>query len=273
MAAHGAGAHGHHGNPADLDAYIARMEEPERAQWQKPDEVIAALQLKPGQVACDIGAGPGYFSLRLARAVGDSGHVFAVDAEPRILEALRKRIDSSKAKNVSPVLALADDPLLPRNACDLILIVDTYHHFPDGAAYLRRLSRSLRPGGKMVNIDFHKRDLPVGPPLEHKVSREAFLKEAPFPDEQRSLSQSAAATSPVAPASGFDVSSRRPKHWPSRRGPRPLRLVNVSAATSGGRFWVSTEAQPRIAAVLPRFRRSAKAFENSSSQIERAPRR
>ena len=178
MAAHGAGGHGRHGNPADLDAYIARMEEPERAQWQKPDEVVAALQLKPGQIACDIGAGPGYFSLRLARAVGESGHVFAVDVEPRILEALRKRLEASTAKNLSPVLALPDDPLLPPNACDLILVVDTYHHFPDGAAYLRRLARSLRPGGRLVNIDFHKRELPVGPKLEHKVSREAFLKDA-----------------------------------------------------------------------------------------------
>lgn len=178
MAAHGAGAHGQHGNPADLDGYIARMEEPERAQWQKPDEVVAALQLKTGQVACDIGAGPGYFSLRLARAVGEAGHVFAVDVEPRILEALRKRIQSSKAKNISPVLSLPEDPLLPQNACDLILIVDTYHHFPDGPAYLRSLSRSLRPDGQLVNIDFHKRDLPVGPPVDHKVSREAFLRDA-----------------------------------------------------------------------------------------------
>ena len=170
--------HGKHGNPEDLDAYIARMEEPERAQWQKPDEVVAALGLKAGQVACDIGAGPGYFSLRMARAVGDVGRVFAVDVEPRILEALRKRIEASGARNVTPVLSLADDALLPSGACDLILIVDTYHHFPDGPAYLRRLSRSLRPGGRIVNIDFHKRELPVGPPLDHKVSREAFIRDA-----------------------------------------------------------------------------------------------
>jgi ubiquinone/menaquinone biosynthesis C-methylase UbiE len=172
------GKHGKHGNPDDLEAYIARMEEPERAQWQKTDEVVAALQLKAGQVACDVGAGPGYFSLRLARAVGDSGRVLAVDVEPRILEVLRKRIESAHARNITPVLSLRDDCFLPAGACDLILIVDTYHHFPDGPGYLRRLSRSLRPGGRMVNIDFHKRDLPVGPPLDHKVSREEFLRDA-----------------------------------------------------------------------------------------------
>lgn len=182
MAAHGEGAHGHHGNPADLEAYIERMEEPDRAKWQKPDQVVAALQLEPGQVACDIGAGPGYFSLRLARAVGESGHVFAVDVEPRILEALRKRVGSASARNVTPVLSLPDDPLLPRALCDLILIVDTYHHFPAGRAYLRRLSQSLRSGGRIVNIDFHKRELPVGPPIGHKVSREAFLQDADAAD-------------------------------------------------------------------------------------------
>ena len=181
MAAHvegGHGQHGQHGNPADLDAYIARMEEPERATWQKPDEVVAALQLKPGQTACDIGAGPGYFAIRLARAVGESGQVFGVEVEPRMLEALRKRLETAHVRNLTPVLSLAGDPLLPPNACDLILIVDTYHHFPDGPGYLRRLVRSLRPGGKIVNIDFHKRELPLGPPVEHKVSREAFLKDA-----------------------------------------------------------------------------------------------
>jgi ubiquinone/menaquinone biosynthesis C-methylase UbiE len=176
--AHGEMHGRNHGNPDDLDAYIARMEEPERAQWQKPDEVLSALQVKPGQVACDIGAGPGYLSLRLARAVGDSGRVFAVDVEPRILEVLRKRIESAGARNVTPVLSLPGDALLPHAACDLILIVDTYHHFPDGPAYLRQLTRALRPGGRIVNIDFHKRELPVGPPVDHKVSREDFLHDA-----------------------------------------------------------------------------------------------
>ena len=167
-----------HGNPADLEAYIARMEEPSRAEWQKPDDVVRALNLRPGQVACDIGAGPGYFSLRLARVLGDAGRVYAVDVEPRILAVLRDRIRDSGARNVTPVLSLADDALLPAGGCDLILIVDTYHHFPDGPAYLQRLSRALKPGGRIANVDFHKRELPVGPPVEHKVAREAFLADA-----------------------------------------------------------------------------------------------
>ena len=170
--------HRHHGNPEDLDSYVAKMEDPSRAEWQKPDEVLRVLAPRRGQVVCDIGAGPGYFTFPVARAVGDAGHVYAVDVEPRILEALRKRLRKSRLRNVTPVLALEDDPLVPTASCDLILVVDTYHHFPDGPAYLRRLARSLCPGGRLVNIDFHKRELPVGPPPEHKLTREEFLAQA-----------------------------------------------------------------------------------------------
>jgi len=167
--------HDHHGNPDDLEGYIAKLEDPARDAWQLPDKVVAALALQPGATACDIGAGPGYFALRMARAVGARGQVFAVDVEPRILDVLRQRIAKSTLRNVTPVLALGDDPLLPPASCDLILIVDTFHHFPDGAAYLKRLTAALRPGGQIVNIDFQKRELPVGPPVEHKVAREDFI--------------------------------------------------------------------------------------------------
>ena len=170
--------HGKHGNPGDLQSYIAKMESPDRDAWQKPAEVVRALQMQPGQVACDIGAGPGYFALRLAREAGDRGAVFAVDVDPRILDVLRNRIEKSGVRNVVPVLGLPGDPLIPLDSCDLILVVDTFHHFPDGVSYLRRLARSLRKGGRLVNIDFHKRELPVGPPVEHKVSREEFLSKA-----------------------------------------------------------------------------------------------
>jgi ubiquinone/menaquinone biosynthesis C-methylase UbiE len=169
---------GRYGNPVDLDAYISKMEDPSRAEWQQPDRVVKALSLKAGQTACDIGAGPGYFTLRLVKQVGPSGHVYAVDVEPRILEVLRERVGVPEVKNVTPVLALADDPMLPQNLCDVILIVDTYHHFPDGPSYLARLARSLKKAGRMANVDFQKKETPVGPPTSHRVSREDFLKDA-----------------------------------------------------------------------------------------------
>lgn len=154
------------------------MEEPQRAAWQRPDQVLSALGLEAGQTACDIGAGPGYFSLRLSRALAPSGRVYAVDVEPRMLAALRERLEAAGLANVTPVLSLPADPLLADGLCDVVLIVDTYHHFPDGPAYLERLKRSLRPGGRIVNIDFAKRETPVGPPVAHRIAREDFISEA-----------------------------------------------------------------------------------------------
>ncbi|HET8539600.1 MAG TPA: class I SAM-dependent methyltransferase [Anaeromyxobacter sp.] len=177
---HGHGGHGRdrHGNPQDLDAYLARLEDPERAGWQKPDEVVRALGLREGAVACDVGAGPGVFALRLARAVGPRGRVHAIDVEPRILEILRARAREAGVSNVHPLLAASGDAALPPEPCEAILVVNTFHHFPDGAAALRRLAGALAPGGVIANVDFHEGELPVGPPPDHKVSRAAFLAAA-----------------------------------------------------------------------------------------------
>jgi SAM-dependent methyltransferase len=169
---------GQYGNPSDLDDYIAELSSPARDSWQKPDQVVAALGLAKGQTACDIGSGPGYFTLRLARAVGPTGFVYAEDVEARMLTALRERLERARVRNVAPVLGLSDDPLLPPGSCDVVLVVDTYHHFPERAGYLKRLRRSLRPKGRVVNIDYHRRPTPVGPPLDHRVARDTFLAEA-----------------------------------------------------------------------------------------------
>ena len=165
-------------NPTDLNAYVASQEAADRAAWQKPDEVLDALQLRPGQTVCDIGAGPGYFTLRAARRVGDGGRVFAVDVEPRILDVLRTRIEKAGARNVTPVLALANDPLLPPRTCDVVLIIDTYHHLPDRPRYLARVAGALRPRGRIAIVDWHKHQTAIGPEMDHRVHREEFLAEA-----------------------------------------------------------------------------------------------
>jgi len=179
MARHDHGGSGHHhehrdqhGNPEDLEAYLARLEDPSRAQWQKPDEVIAALSLKETDVVAEIGAGPGVFTLHLAPKVRQ---VYAVEVEPRIITVLRDRIDRAKATNVTPVLGLPGDPLIGEGTCDWVVVVNAFHHFPEPVAYLKRLSAALKPGGRIANIDFHQRELPVGPPSGHKVAREDFL--------------------------------------------------------------------------------------------------
>ena len=179
-------AHGHdeshgrdrHGNPEDLEAYLAKLEDPDRIAWQKPDEVVRALGLREGAVACDLGAGPGVFALRLARAVGPSGRVHAIDVEPRMVEILRARAREAGVSNVSSVLAPGDEAALPPEPCDAVLVVNTFHHFPDGAAALRRLAGALKPGGVLANVDFHDGELPVGPPPDHRISRAAFLDAA-----------------------------------------------------------------------------------------------
>lgn len=161
-----------HGNPADFDDYVARMEAPDRAEWQKPDEVVKTLALRRGAKVCEIGPGPGYFTLRLARVVGPEGMIYAVDVEPRMQAVLADRLAKTGTRNVLPVLGLADDPLVPAGACDIVFIVNVLHHVDDPVAYLRRLTRSLATGGRIVDIDFHKRDTPMGPPPEMRIARD-----------------------------------------------------------------------------------------------------
>jgi ubiquinone/menaquinone biosynthesis C-methylase UbiE len=170
---HGDAAHDAHGNPHDFDHYLSKLDDPTRAEWQKPDEVVAALALRAGDVACDVGVGPGYFALRMARAVGPSGRVHAIDVDPRMIEILERRAREQGLANVRTMLASGDP--VPPEPCDVILAVNTFHHFHDGAGALRALSARLRPGGRIVNVDFHEGELPLGPGPDHKVSREEFL--------------------------------------------------------------------------------------------------
>jgi ubiquinone/menaquinone biosynthesis C-methylase UbiE len=172
------GGFGAHGNPRDFRLMLGRLEDPGRARWQRPARLVRALGLRPGRTVAEIGAGSGYLARRVARAVGPRGRVYAVDVEPRMLAVLVQRLRRRGLTNVTPVLGRDDDPLLPARSCDVVLVVNTYHHFPGGPRYLRRLRRLLRPGGRLVNVDFHRLETPVGPPVERRVARETFLRHA-----------------------------------------------------------------------------------------------
>jgi SAM-dependent methyltransferase len=163
-----------HGDPA---AYIAALDDPARDAYQKPDEVMKALALRQGEVVADIGSGSGYFTLRFARAVGDTGRVYAVDISPDMIRHLNHRLRDAGVRNVVPVLADPDDPLLPDASVDRFVIVDTWHHVEDQARYLALMKRMLKPGGQVVHIDFQKRELPVGPPPDMKIAREDLVKQ------------------------------------------------------------------------------------------------
>lgn len=160
----------------DSKAYIAMLEDPARDAYQKPREVITSLDLKPGEVIADIGSGSGYFTLRLAAHVGESGRVYGVDIEPEMVRHLNRRVRDAGLRNVHAVLADPDDPLLSEPV-DRFLIVDTWHHVENQAKYLVLMRKALKPGGQVIMIDFQKKDLPVGPPLAMKISREDLIQQ------------------------------------------------------------------------------------------------
>jgi ubiquinone/menaquinone biosynthesis C-methylase UbiE len=153
----------------DIDRWVSEFESPERDSRQKPDEVVAALKLRSTERIADIGAGTGYFSRRFATAAG-GGTVFAVDLEPNMLRYIARRARTDGQKNIVPVLALPDSPMLPVGSVDVIFICNTIHHIENRAAYYRP-ARELAPGGRLV-IDFRKdAALEAGPPLEMRLDR------------------------------------------------------------------------------------------------------
>ena len=163
--------------PGDAEAYIKLLEDPAREEWQQPDQVVYRLDLKPDDEIADIGAGSGYFAVRLAKAVGASGKVYAVDVEQKMLDHIEKRAERENVDNIQTVLAEPGDPHLGSASVDLIFICNTLHHIENRGRYYRLLLRALRPGGRLVIVDFHKRKLPVGPPVEMKIEKKVCIKE------------------------------------------------------------------------------------------------
>jgi ubiquinone/menaquinone biosynthesis C-methylase UbiE len=163
--------------PEELKGALKRQLNPKRAEWQKPATLVRALGLKRGQVIAEVGSGPGYFTPRLARAVGPTGHVYAVDPEAAVLDVLRQRLKRAGVRNVTPVLGRDDDPMLPAGRCDVAVIVNVYHHMHDGTAFLRRLASRLSRNARVINVDWNE-DTEKGPPPKRRVSRTKFLRDA-----------------------------------------------------------------------------------------------
>ena len=162
---------------ADPKAYIAALDDPARDEYQKPHDVIMALGLKGGERIADIGAGSGYFTMRFARHVGDTGRVYAIDVSPDMILHLNQQVRAAAVDNVRTLLVPADDPLLADASVDLVFICDTWHHIANHPPYLEKLRAALKPGGRVVIIDFQKYDIPVGPPAEMKAPREGVVAE------------------------------------------------------------------------------------------------
>lgn len=159
---------------SDAERWARVFDDPARDRWQKPDEVIAALALAPDATVADIGAGTGYFAVRLARAV-PKGRVYAVDIEPDMVRYLGERAQREQLANLQPVRGKPDDPQLPAPV-DRVLIVDTYHHIGERVAYFGRLRERLKPGGAAAIVDFTL-ESPVGPPRSARVAADVVRAE------------------------------------------------------------------------------------------------
>lgn len=152
-----------------------RMNDPSRDVWQKPYAVVEKLSIAPGSRVADLGAGGGYFTWHLAKAVGPRGTVYAVDIEERAINMIFKEMVARGTPNVRPVRAEPHDPRLPEPV-DLVFSCDTYHHINDRIAYFRSLASSLRAGGRVAILDFHPRGF-VSDLFDHRVKKAEVRRE------------------------------------------------------------------------------------------------
>jgi len=156
------------------------LERPERMEEERPDLVLAALDLKPGVTVADIGAGSGYYSWRMAERVGPGGTVYAIDIQPEMITILEQHMLRRGAANVKALLGTTTDPRLPAGKLDLALMVDVYHEFEYPYEMLASIARALKPGGRLVFVEYRANDpdVPIKPlhtMTEAQVRREAAL--------------------------------------------------------------------------------------------------
>lgn len=166
--------HTHQHGFTGAEGWAKVFDDPDRDRWQKPHEVIMALQLAPDARVADIGAGTGYFAARIAHMT-PKGRVYAADLEPDMVKYLAERAKKEGLKNLVAVQAKPDTAALPEKV-DRVLIVDTYHHISDRAAYFRRLRDSLKSDGQVAIIDFTT-DSPIGPPTADRISARKVAEE------------------------------------------------------------------------------------------------
>ncbi len=152
------------------------FDDPARDAWQKPADVVAAMQIGGGMVVADIGAGTGYFEPYLSRAVGAKGSVLARDIEPDMVRHLGERAKREGLANVKADLSTTDDPKLPAGGVDRILVVDTWHHIASREAYAAKLRDALAKGGKIFVVDFTM-ESKNGPPPQHRIPPEQVMRE------------------------------------------------------------------------------------------------
>jgi ubiquinone/menaquinone biosynthesis C-methylase UbiE len=166
--------HGRLFAPQDLGL----LETPDRDAWQKPAQIMDALGIADGAVVADLGAGGGWFTIRLARRVGPNGTVWAEDVQRLMIEAIERRVQREGLRNVRTVTGTADDPGLPAGALDAVLIVDAFHEMEEPVALLRNVARALKPQGRLGIIDYRKGEGGPGPPPDERIAAEVIVEAA-----------------------------------------------------------------------------------------------
>jgi ubiquinone/menaquinone biosynthesis C-methylase UbiE len=156
-----------------VEKYIEFLERPDRALWQKPDEVVAALALEGDETVADLGAGSGYFTFRFAQAL-PRGRVVAIDVEPEMLRHVHHKAMQQGIKNVEIRAARAEDPGVPEKV-DLVFVCDVLHHVPNREAWVVKLASQTASGTRLVVLEFKEGELPEGPPAAMKLSRKAIV--------------------------------------------------------------------------------------------------
>lgn len=157
----------------NVEKYIAFLERPDRATWQRPDAVVKVLGLAGDETVADVGAGSGYFSFRLAQAL-PRGSVHAIDVEPEMIRHIHHKAMSEGIQNVHVVLGKPDDPSIPANA-NLVLVCDVLHHVADQAAWLGKLVTEMSSGSRLALIEFKEGPLPEGPPEGAKIPKAKLI--------------------------------------------------------------------------------------------------
>jgi SAM-dependent methyltransferase len=166
--------HGHH-RFDDAEKWAKRFENPERDAWQKPDVVIGLMDLKGDSVVADIGAATGYFPVRIAPKVPE-GKVFGIDIEEDMVRFLAERAEKEGIKNLHAVKGEPADPKLPEPV-DVVLLVNTVHHIEGRTAYFENVKKNLKPGGRVVIVDFKMGELPMGPPEKMRLAPKQVAQE------------------------------------------------------------------------------------------------
>jgi ubiquinone/menaquinone biosynthesis C-methylase UbiE len=156
---------------------LGELEGPDRERWQQPDAIMDALGIHEGSSVADLGAGGGWFTVRLARRVGPNGRVYAEDVQKPMIESMERRIRREGLPNVIMVLGTEEDPKLP-DPVDAMLIVGVYGEVGQPVTWLKNARRALRPGGRVGVVDFRKDGLGPGPPLDERVDEAEVIEDA-----------------------------------------------------------------------------------------------